>query len=390
MSTKRRIARVASAALGALAVASASFTAAPAAPSGAPITIGVIISLTGSYAPLGEPERNAIKAAEADINGSGGIAGRPVKFDIQDDEGKPDTAAQLATQMVGAKDAMIIGGSITPTSIAIARVASDAKVVQIFMTPTQTIWNTKNGVAKYVFEATPRNELEATKLLNFAKAHFHSSKVAVIHDEQPYGITGDAVVSDAMKTVGGLDKVDDEGFAPSATDVTSQILKVKQSGADTMIIWTAAPAGAIAVKQVKQLGVKVNIIGSTGIVSDNFLKVAGDAGDGVYSDLDLNVTYPNNEQKHFLALYRQMWKARANNFASFAWDAAHLAAQALTATKGNADGDKVAAALESKPYRGSTGFFKFTATDHNGLSPSDVHIAVDKNQIWFTLKDTDK
>ena len=67
-------------------------------------------------------------------------------------------------------------------------------------------------------------------------------------------------------------------------------------------------------------------IGSTGIVSDNFLRVAGKDGDGVYSDMDLNVTHPDAPQRTFLTAYRNAYHARANNFASFAWDAAHLAA----------------------------------------------------------------
>ena len=153
---------------------------APAAPAGQPIVIGAILSITGLYAPLGEPESKALRLAEKDINAHGGIGGRPLHIIIQDDEGKGDTAAQLATGLIGQNVAAIIGGSLTPTSLAIARVTSAAKVVQLYPTPTSAVWNAKGGVAKYIFEVTPRNEIEATKLLSFTKGKLAAKKIALV------------------------------------------------------------------------------------------------------------------------------------------------------------------------------------------------------------------
>jgi branched-chain amino acid transport system substrate-binding protein len=137
---------------------------------------------------------------------------------------------------------------------------------------------------------------------------------------------------------------------------------------------------------VRQFGLKAHLIGTTGIVSDNFLKVTGKDGDGVYADMDLDRTYPNALQKKLLSAYRAAYNAGANNFASFAWDAVHLAAYALRTAK-STDGDQLVAALENmKPYAGTTGRFKFTASDHNGFDASDIRIVVDRNGVWETLR----
>jgi branched-chain amino acid transport system substrate-binding protein len=355
-----------------------------AAPTGDPVVVGAILSISGLYAPLGEPERNALQLAEKDINAHGGIAGRPLQIVIQDDEGKADTAAQLATSFAGQHVAALIGGSLTPTSGAIARVAGAANLVQIYMTPTATIWNPKTGIQKHVFEATPRNELEAQRLLSYAKSKLGAKKIAILHDDAPYGSTGSGVVAAEAQNE-GLPVVDDEPFPITATDVTAQLGKIKASGADTVLIWTASPTGAIAVRQMRQLGLNLNIVGSTGIVSDNFLRVTGKDGDGVYSDMDLNVTHPNAQQRAFLSAYRAAYHARPNNFASFGWDAAHLAARALDKTKGNSDAAAVESALLTlPPYAGTTGTYRFTDSNHNGMSVDDVHIAIDKNAVWFT------
>jgi branched-chain amino acid transport system substrate-binding protein len=356
-----------------------------AAPSGTPVRIGAILSITGPYAPLGEPERNAIGIAVADVNGTGGINGRPLQVQILDDESKADVAQQLATQLVGQKVAAIIGASLSPTSEAVARVANDAKVLQIYMTPTLSVWQTKTGIRKYTFEATPHNELEVTKLFTFMKNTLHTQKLAVLHDDQLYGTQGTQVALAESKAQ-NVPIVDEEAYAVAATDVTPQLQKAKASGADTILIYTAAPSAGILVRQVRQFGLKAHLIGTTGIVSDNFLKVTGKDGDGVYADMDLDRTYPNALQKKLLSAYRAAYNAGANNFASFAWDAVHLAAYALRTAK-STDGDQLVAALENmKPYAGATGRFKFTASDHNGFDASDIRIVVDRNGVWETLR----
>lgn len=356
------------------------------APSGPPVMVGAILSISGPYAPLGEPERNAIQIAVADVNATGGINGRPLQVQILDDQSKADVAQELATQLVGQNVAAIIGGSITPTSEAIARVANDAKVLQVFLTPSMSVWQTKTGLRKYTFEAVPHNELEVTKLFNFMRGTLHTTKLAVLHDDQLYGTQGSQIAAAEAKAQ-NVAIVDDEQYAVTATDVTAQLQKAQAAGADTILIYTAAPSAGILVRQVRQFDLKKNVVGTTGIVSDNFLKVTGADGDGVYADMDLDLTFPNAIQSKMIGAYRTAYSATPNNFASFAWDAVHLTAYALRSAK-STDGDKLVAALESmKPYSGTTGTYAFTATDHNGFKASDIRIVIDRAGAWETIKE---
>jgi branched-chain amino acid transport system substrate-binding protein len=231
---------------------------------------------------------------------------------------------------------------------------------------------------------TPRNELEAQKLLGFIRTRLKGTKIALLHDEAQYGSVGASVVESEAKAQ-NVQIVVDDSFAINATDLTPQLQKAKDAGADTILIWTASPAAALLVRQARQLGLKVNIVGSTGIVSDNFLKVSGRDGYGVYADQSLDLTHPTPEQAAFITAYRGTYHARANNFASFAWDAAHVAAWALDRTKGDPSGDAVANALETmKPLRGSTGLHAFSATDHNGMEARDIRIVIEHG-AWETL-----
>jgi len=223
------------------------------------------------------------------------------------------------------------------------------------------------------------------KLLTYARTKLKMKKMALMHDDAPYGTAGSAVVRDEAARE-DVNIVADEAFPITATDVTAQLGRVKASGADTVFIWTASPVAALMVRQIRQLGLKVNVVGSTGIVSNTFLTVTGKDGEGVLADMDLNISHPNKVQADFIAAYEAAYKVRPANFASFAWDAAHLAALTLAKARGKTDGDSLAAAIIAlKPYGGTTGTYKFSDIDHNGLKPDDIHMAVDRNATWETF-----
>jgi len=379
---RKRLLSIAAAA--ALVAVSASGGAA-AGPSGPPLLIGVVLSTTGVFATLGEPAANAIRLAESDINAHGGAGGRPVQFDIVDDEGKPDVASQLATQEIAKGAVAIVGGSNTPTSAAIVRATTTAKVLQIYLSPTAQLWDTKNGVIKTVFETQPRLEIESRTIVRFAHERLHAQKIAVLYDDNPYGTQGFRSIDAAAKEQ-SVPLVASVSFPGSATDVTAQLQQIKASGADTVVIFGASQTPALAVRQIRALGLKVNVIGSNAVFSDNFLKIAGTDGENVYSNGSLNFTHPSSREAALMNAYRARFSGRPISFTTVAWDAAHLIALALANAHGKTDGDALATALETmKPYAGVTGTYHFSATDHNGLTVSDIRMAVDRNAVWFTL-----
>ncbi|HTW85365.1 MAG TPA: ABC transporter substrate-binding protein [Candidatus Sulfotelmatobacter sp.] len=357
---------------------------AAAAPAGPPIHLAAIFSTSGRYAPLGGPEKDAVLLAVEQINARGGVNGRPVDIEVLDDQGKPDVASQLATQEIGKGVVGIVGGTSTDCSAAIARVANDAKIPEFYTTPSSEVWDTRAGVAKYVFETNPNNAIEAPALLDFAAKKLGAKKIAVIHDENAYGAEGARIVAGLAKEH-GVEIVTDQSYPGASTDFTAQLVAIKNSGADTVVLWGAAAAPPLIVRGIRQLGLKVNVIGSNGIVSNLFLKIAGTAGDGVYSDTNIDYTHPTATQKPFLNAYHAKYKARPANFAAYAYDGVALLAYAIRTSK-QTTGDAIVGALESmKPLPLITGTYHFTPKDHNGLSPADVHLAVDKNQIWFNL-----
>lgn len=352
---------------------------------GAPIVVAAILSTTGAFAIIGEPERNGVRLAEREINARGGINGRPLRVEIVDEEGKPEISAQLAQQMVAKNVVAVLGGSSTATAAAVGRITQEAKIPQFYTNPTGQLWDQKGGVARYVFEAAPRNELEARVLVKLLRAQ-HVASIALLHDENQYGQIGARAMTDAAKAA-GLTVTGDESYASLTTDVTPQLLRIKAESPGAIVIWGATQATAIAIRQIRQLGIAAKVVGSTGIVSSAFTRIAGSDGDGVASDSALNFTYPGPAQRRFLDAYHDAYHAKPPNFAAYAYDAIELIARGLAAAGGRTDGDALAAALIAMPpYAGATGTFKFSETDHNGLSESDIHPIVARNGVWFTSR----
>src|SRR5579863_962784 len=97
---------------------------APAARAADAVEIPVIIPTTGQGAFIGKAYVTAFAAVESVVNRSGGIKGRPIKFDIQDDASNPQNALQLFNQDVAAKKQVVLGAPLAAECGAMAPIAA--------------------------------------------------------------------------------------------------------------------------------------------------------------------------------------------------------------------------------------------------------------------------
>jgi branched-chain amino acid transport system substrate-binding protein len=352
---------------------------------GEPIMVGVVISTSGPSSPLGVPQKNAFALVERDVNAKGGIDGRPLHFEIVDDEAKPDVAAQLAQQLIGKGAVAIICGTRTATSAAATRVTVGANVVQLFLTPSTELWKTPKGVAKTLFQVAAASDDEAHAYVAFAKNKLKAKTMAIVHDENQYGTVAGIATEAAGKEL-GIAVVANESYPGDATDFTPQLLRVSAAKPDVIMLLGATNTPALLTKQARALGIKVPVVGSSAILSPAFLKVVGPGEDQLYAVSNLAFSNPDAVSKAIMKEYTDEYHAPLVGFGAFADDSGYLIVKALMKAHGKYDGASLAAALESMgAYHGTSGTFHYTATDHNGLSPKDVHMAAARNGEWFTI-----
>jgi branched-chain amino acid transport system substrate-binding protein len=249
------------------------------------------------------------------------------------------------------------------------------------MTPSATVWDTRNGVAQNVFQAPPRDDLEAAKVVTFARTSLHARTLGLIHDENEYGTNGARVVTNVAKDE-GLQVIDDESYPGDGTDFTAQVGRLRAAKPDVVVLWGGTQTPALVTRAVRTLGVTAPLIGSSGILSEGYLHVAAATSEGVYSVTSLNFTHPDERQRRFLASYHDAFHVRPNAFAAFGWDAANVIVAGLRA---GGPSSALAATMQSMPpVAGVDGTYRFSPSDHNGLTASSLHIAVAKNEVWFT------
>lgn len=366
----------------------ASTTAAPAATtaprpvSGDPIKVGVILPISGQFAPMGGPMNNAAQLVQDTINASGGIAGRPLQFVVNDDEGNQAKSLQLTDKLISQdKVVAIIGPIPTANAQADTEIAEKAKVPMLYTNPTLAIWQGKS----YIFQINHDDAKQAEALLTYVEKTLQKKNIAILYDANPYGTLGSQVAADAAKKR-GIQVTAAEKYATTDTDVTPQLTKIKNSGAEALVLWGVPPVPSLATKQLRQLGSTIPVLGSDAIFSPAFISLAGDASEGVLSVTALNTDNPNPVQARLVTPYTAKFGAVPTVHASFVWDGAYLLKAAIEKSGGKTDGDSIVQGLAANPtFVGVMGARNYTAQDHNGLNADSLTIGQVKGGKWIML-----
>src|SRR6201986_4160496 len=234
------------------------------------ITIGISITTTGPGAALGIPERNALEFVPKEI---GGV---PLKVIVLDDAGDPTTATTNARRFVTESKAdVIMGSSITPSSIAISNVANEVGVPHIGLAP----FPITPERAKWSVDMPQPVPIMGKVLYEHMKAH-NVKTVGYIGYSDSYG---DLWFND-FKTQGGpmgLTVADEERFARPDTSVTGQVLKLVAANPDAILIGASGTAAGLPQSALRERGYKGLIYQTHGAATMDFIRIAGPAAEGV-------------------------------------------------------------------------------------------------------------
>lgn len=349
---------------------------------GEPIKVGVIIPWTGRYAPMGEPIKEAIEFAGEQINASGGVSGRKLDLIFYDDEADQAKATQLANKAINQdKVVAIIGSAVTANSTVIAAAAEKAQIVNMYMGPSAKVREGK----KYVFQVNPDVAVEAETLLEYVQKKLNKKAIAVLYDENPYGVESSTAVKEQADKR-GVKVVAMEKYGGEDTDVTPQLTKIKNSGAEAILVCGTLPTPAIAIKQVKQLGIDLPFLGETGMATAQFIDVAKEAAEGAYATTVISYDNTPMRQQKFIKDFKAKFGSNPSFFSALGWDSVQIPVAGIQKAGGKTDGDSIAKGIESlKDYQGIVGVRNFTPTNHNGLSYESLFIMTVKGGKWVEV-----
>ena len=371
-------------------VAAATLLAAPFALAQEPIRIGAFLSVTGPASFLGDPELKTLEMQVEAINAAGGVLGRKLQLVSYDDAGDAEKARTFAKRLIEQdKVDVLVGGSTTGTTMAAVPLAEGAGVPFISLAGAVVI---VEPVKKWVFKTPHTDRMACDKIFVDMKARGYT-KAALISGA---GGFDKSMRAECLKVAGnhGVQVVADETYGAADTDMTAQLTKIKGSGAQAVLNAGFGQGPAIVTRNHKQVGVGLPLYQSHGVASKEYIKLSGDAAEGVRLPaaalLVADLLAAGDPQKPVVTNYRNgfegKYKAEVSTFGGHAYDGLMLAVNAMKAA-GGTDKAKVRDAIEAtKGYVGTGGVVNMTAADHMGLDLSAFRMLEVKGGTWSLVK----
>jgi branched-chain amino acid transport system substrate-binding protein len=325
-----------------------------------PIKIGVVNEITGVQAQAGEFTVNGIRLAQEEINSAGGILGRRVELQIEDNQSTNPGTVLAFSKLGGRGDIAGIVGPIRSTQVQAASSTIAKSRIPTMIGGTDTSLTHVNN--RWLFRARPNDSYSSRVIADFGVNTLKLKKWAIVHSTDAFGSGGARALTAALATH-GITPVLDQGYTNNSQDFAAVVLSVKKSDASVLATYmTMEPDVGIFARQLRQLGVTIPWVGSPSIIAVTSLKLAADALYGTYAITDFT-TGANDLTRSFVKKYRDKYGVDPDTFASWSYDATQILAQAIR-NAGSTEPEAVRSAiLAIRGYRGLEGTYQF---DRNG------------------------
>jgi branched-chain amino acid transport system substrate-binding protein len=368
---------------------------ASAAPARADLTIGAVLSLTGPAASLGIPMRNVIELLPRQI------AGQNIRYVVLDDGTDSSAAVRAFRKLVTEEKVdIVIGPSVTPTSLAVLDVAGASGTPMISLAGSNAIIVPQQGNRRWTFKLAPPETAMLTGPMQYLKDH-GGKTVATIAQATAFG---DAFAAAAKQEAGqrGIKPLGVEKYNLTDTSVTPQALKLMALRPDGVFIAGSGTPAAMPVIELRNRGYKGLILLNQGVANPDFLRVAGKSADGailaaapvVVAEQLPDSSAAKKPAMAYVKLYEGKYGPNTRSlFGASAWDAWLLIERAVpTALQAARPGTAafrtaLRDAMErEKDVFGASGIYSMSPTDHNGTDARSLVLITVKDGHWELLK----
>jgi len=325
------------------------------------VRIGHVAAMTGPVAHFGKDSENGVRMAIEALNARGAtIGGRKVKWVLapEDDAGEPKQATAAAQKLADAKVNGVIGHETSGTTIPASKIYYDAGIPQITASSTNPAY-TKQG-----FNTTFRvvaNDIQLGRALGrYAVKTIGAKRVAVIDDRTAYG---QGLVSEFVNGLRqqNVNVVAKEFTNDKATDFSAILTRIRASNPDLVFFGGMNAVAGPMLRQMKQLGLNVKMMGGDGICSDEMHKLSG----GTMADGQVVCAEAGGVEEagkagmdKFRADYKKRFGIDVQIIAPYSYDATLLLAEAMNKAGSSAPA-KYLPTLAKIRYKGVTGNIAF-------------------------------
>lgn len=325
------------------------------------VTVGIVTSLTGPMAPPGKFQSNGFNLAAEELNAAGGIAvgGRKyqVELKVYDTRANPAEGASAMQRLATVDKVPVVLGELhSGVAAAEAPVAQDYGIPLILTVPTGPSLTEQGN--RFLFRVNASNDQLNLALADFIQKQGWAplSFIAWNNDAGRGGVNGmKKLIGEANTGYVGYFNVGD-------VDFSSHFSNIRAANARAVMLFMDEEPGSLAIKQLRDAGLKTQLIGTLAMGSDRFLKRLDAARlDGMvqYNAFPPNANTPRI--RAFSERYRKKYGEEAHGFAAQSYDGLMLAAAAMQKAGTVSDGKALREALAAIEHDGVIGRIRFDA-----------------------------
>ena len=346
-----------------------------------PVVVALVAAMSGGSALSGEAIKRGLTVAIDEINAKGGVlGGRKIELVIRDEEGNPSKGVTAARDVIEREKAVaVFGGLHSPVGLAMMPVFHELKV------PYVGTWAAATGITRnpnkpnFMFRVSANDDSVDHFLAKHVSESLGKKKPGVILENTPWGASNQEGLTKWFAKM-NVQPVGFEKFNWNDPDMTPQLLRLKNGGADAIVMVANAPEGAQVVKGRAKIGWNVPTVSHWGISGGRFAELTGDLSESVVFVQTYSFFGKQSEVgERVIAALKTKYGIKgpedilAPVGTANAYDAMQLVALAIEKA-GAAEGAKLRDALENLgDYRGLIKTYKrpFTAEEHDALTESD-------------------
>jgi ABC-type branched-subunit amino acid transport system substrate-binding protein len=313
--------------------------------------IGMIGPLSGNLAVYGLNIQKGIDLGVERLNAMGGIKGKKIVMVYEDNVADPATTVSAMKKLVEVDKLPVVIGVVTSTAtLAACPIAEESKVVLIAPPSTSPDITTRCG--DYTFRVIASDSYQGVVMADVVwDLGYKEAAAMFVNSDYGRGLN-DAFMKSFVKK-GGKALVS-VGFEKEGGDFRTELLKIKASKAKVVMVVGHPAEASIIFKQAQELGIDVQWLASEGIKSEETIKLAGNAANGILvmsPKVDTETSLYKAFRKDFVAKYKE----EPPIFSDFAYDALNMVAKAIETGGYTGPGIKDGLNTVGRNYAGVTG-----------------------------------
>lgn len=317
--------------------------------SGDKIKIGANLELSGNVASYGTSIHDGVKLAIKEINANGGVNGKELDLVAVDNKSEASEATNGALKLTDKDNVLaIIGAATSGNTVAQVEVANNSETILISPSGTalNVTVNDKGELNPYAFRTTFIDPFQGTVAANFAFNELGIKKAAVYQDNASDYAKGlaDAFI-ETFEAAGG-EIVADEAYVAKDTDFRSTLTRLKSANPEFIFIPGYYEEVGLIVKQAREMGIDVPLMGGDGWDSPTLVDLAGaEALNNTFTTNAYSANDPDEKIQQFVKAFEDEYGKSPDGFNALGYDTVYLLADAIERA-GDADAAKVKEALE--------------------------------------------